>query len=316
MVPSRRRRGQRSISSARRVLTSSSSAAITSTWGDRAFVGPVAELLSPLHRPRTASSRILGNHDDDRDMPAALIAKHIAGAEGRAHAPRDPRRGPGAGGDQVLDARRSADIARVVSRARDTVLMLAHDPRRLDEAADLDVRRCCRGTRTAGRSVLPGVGAVARRRFPVLAGLGSRENTRMFVSRGVRNRLCSDTNQLPAGSGDRHVEAEVGYSSGDEAAALPRASLHRESSAPLLDRHDAPPRGCGPPAVSACITRHDRHGALDDDGPPSSSAVTRWTVTPLTLTPCSIACLCAVRAPGTQGAAMDGCSGCDSERRR
>jgi len=33
--------------------------------------------------------------------------------------------------------------------------------------------------------VLPGIGAVARRRFPVLAGLGSRKNTSIFVSRGI-----------------------------------------------------------------------------------------------------------------------------------
>ena len=33
--------------------------------------------------------------------------------------------------------------------------------------------------------MLPGVGAIARRSFPVLEGLASRENTWMFVSRGV-----------------------------------------------------------------------------------------------------------------------------------
>ena len=41
------------------------------TWGDRAFVGPVAELLAPLTAPHGVFA-ILGNHDDDRDMPAAL----------------------------------------------------------------------------------------------------------------------------------------------------------------------------------------------------------------------------------------------------
>jgi hypothetical protein len=33
--------------------------------------------------------------------------------------------------------------------------------------------------------VLPGLGAVARRRFPVIAGLGARDNTSIFVSRGI-----------------------------------------------------------------------------------------------------------------------------------
>ena len=46
------------------------------TWGDRAYVGPVAELLAPLQAPNGVFA-ILGNHDDDRDMPAALLAKHI-----------------------------------------------------------------------------------------------------------------------------------------------------------------------------------------------------------------------------------------------
>src|SRR4026208_71249 len=48
------------------------------TWGDRAFVGPVAELLAPLTAPHGVYA-ILGNHDDDRDMPAALIAKGTQG---------------------------------------------------------------------------------------------------------------------------------------------------------------------------------------------------------------------------------------------
>jgi predicted MPP superfamily phosphohydrolase len=41
------------------------------TFGDRQYVEPVAELLAPLHAPNGVFA-ILGNHDDDRDMPAAL----------------------------------------------------------------------------------------------------------------------------------------------------------------------------------------------------------------------------------------------------
>ena len=41
------------------------------TFGDRAFVGPVAELLAPLRAPHGVFA-ILCNHDDDKDMPAAL----------------------------------------------------------------------------------------------------------------------------------------------------------------------------------------------------------------------------------------------------
>ena len=153
------------------------------TWGDRAFVGPVAELLSPLTAPYGVFA-ILGNHDDDRDMPAALAAKHI-------QVLKDARTRLEIRGEGLELAgirfwtRKSSDIARVVSRARDTVLLLAHDPRRLDEAAELDVPAVLSGHTHGGQVVIPGFGAVARRRFPVLAGVASRENTWMFVSRGV-----------------------------------------------------------------------------------------------------------------------------------
>ena len=153
------------------------------TWGDRAFVGPVAELLAPLTAPHGVFA-ILGNHDDDRDMPAALAAKHI-------QVLKDARTRVEIGGEGLELAgirfwtRKSSDIARLVARARDTVLLLAHDPRRLEEAAALDVPAMLSGHTHGGQVVLPGVGAVARRRFPVLSGLASRENTWMFVSRGI-----------------------------------------------------------------------------------------------------------------------------------
>ena len=53
------------------------------------------------------------------------------------------------------------------------------------EAADLDVPAMLSGHTHGGQVVLPGVGAIAGRRFPVLQGIASRENTCMFVSRGV-----------------------------------------------------------------------------------------------------------------------------------
>src|SRR4029453_1869882 len=46
------------------------------SFADRTFVGPVAELLAPLTAPHGVFA-ILGNHDDDKDMPAALTAKGI-----------------------------------------------------------------------------------------------------------------------------------------------------------------------------------------------------------------------------------------------
>jgi len=117
-------------------------------------------------------------------MPAALTAKHI-------QVLKDARTRLEIRGEGLELAgirfwtRKATDIARVVARARDTLLLLAHDPRRLTEAADLDVPAVLSGHTHGGQVVLPGVGAVARRRFPVLAGLASRDNTWVFVSRGV-----------------------------------------------------------------------------------------------------------------------------------
>jgi predicted MPP superfamily phosphohydrolase len=153
------------------------------TWGDRTYVGPVAELLAPLRAPHGVFA-ILGNHDDDRDMPAALAAKHI-------QVLKDSRTRLEIGGEGLELAgirfwtRKTSDISRVVSRARDTVLLLAHDPRRLTEAAELDSPAMLSGHTHGGQVVIPGVGAIAGRRFPVLQGVASRENTWMFVSRGV-----------------------------------------------------------------------------------------------------------------------------------
>ena len=153
------------------------------TWGDRGYVGPVAELLAPLTSPHGVFA-ILGNHDDDRDMPTALAAKHI-------QVLKDARTRLEIRGEGLVLAgirfwtRKASDIVHIIGQPRDTLLLLAHDPRRLDEAATLDIPAVLSGHTHGGQIVLPGVGALARRNFPVLAGLGSRGNTSMFVSRGI-----------------------------------------------------------------------------------------------------------------------------------
>lgn len=153
------------------------------TFGDRRFVGAVAELLRPLAAPHGVFA-ILGNHDDDRDMPAALRRQGI-------EVLRDARTRRTIRGD-TLDlagirfwTRRPADLARVLSGAAESTLLLAHDPRRLAEAAALNVPAMLSGHTHGGQVVLPGVGALAKRRFAVLAGLARRENTSIFVSRGI-----------------------------------------------------------------------------------------------------------------------------------
>jgi predicted MPP superfamily phosphohydrolase len=154
------------------------------TFGDRTFVDPVAELLSPLAAAPHGSFAVLGNHDDDRDMPAALTQRGFTVL-------RDQRTSLVIRGE-TLDlagirfwTRRPSDLARVLSGTSGTTILLAHDPRRLVEAAALDVQLVLSGHTHGGQVVLPGVGALAGRKFPVLAGVGTEENATVFVSRGV-----------------------------------------------------------------------------------------------------------------------------------
>jgi predicted MPP superfamily phosphohydrolase len=153
------------------------------TFGDRAFVAPVAELLAPLHAPQGVFA-ILGNHDDDKEMPAAL-------ARNRFTVLRDQRTRLTVRGE-TLDlagirfwTRRPVDVARVLRNAGDTVLLLAHDPRRLTEASELNVPAVLSGHTHGGQVVVPGIGAIAKARFPILEGVGTRANTSIFVSRGI-----------------------------------------------------------------------------------------------------------------------------------
>jgi predicted MPP superfamily phosphohydrolase len=81
--------------------------------------------------------------------------------------------------------RRPADVARVLRNAHDTVLLLAHDPRRLTEASELNVPAVLSGHTHGGQVVVPGFGAIAKARFPILEGVGRRDNTSIFVSRGI-----------------------------------------------------------------------------------------------------------------------------------
>ena len=81
--------------------------------------------------------------------------------------------------------RTRADIARVLTGTKGTTFLLAHDPRRLTEAAALDVQLVLSGHTHGGQVVLPGIGALAGRKFPVLAGPARKDNATIFVSRGV-----------------------------------------------------------------------------------------------------------------------------------
>jgi uncharacterized protein len=153
------------------------------TWGDRRYVAPAAEALSSVSAPHGVYA-ILGNHDDDREMPAALEKKGFVVL-------KDARTRVTIRGEALELAgirfwtRRAADIQAVLKGATATTILLAHDPRRLTEAADLGVPLVLSGHTHGGQVVLPLLGAIAGRKFPVLAGQARQDRTTLFVSRGV-----------------------------------------------------------------------------------------------------------------------------------
>jgi len=150
---------------------------------DRRYVGAAADALSPLQAPHGVFA-VLGNHDDDREMPAALAGKGFTVL-------RDSRTRLTIKGVPLDLAgirfwtRKVGDIAAVVRGASTNLILLAHTPSRLPEAASLDIPLMLSGHTHGGQIVLPGVGAIAAREFPVVAGAGRREGTAIFVTKGV-----------------------------------------------------------------------------------------------------------------------------------
>jgi predicted MPP superfamily phosphohydrolase len=154
------------------------------TEADVSRAAPVAELLAPLAATPMGAFAVLGNHDDDRVVPAALAAKGFTVL-------RDQRTRVHLRGEPVdlvglrFWTRRMPDLVKAMRGAGPTTIMLAHDPRRLREAATLDVQLVLAGHTHGGQVVLPGAGAFAARRFPVIAGEAREGNCTLFVSRGV-----------------------------------------------------------------------------------------------------------------------------------
>jgi len=151
---------------------------------DRRYIGAVAELLAPLAHAPHGSFAVLGNHDDEREMPAALTARGFTVL-------KNQRTALMIRGEQLDLAgihfwtRSTAEVASVLKGTGGMTILLAHDPRRLTEAAALDVQLVLSGHTHGGQVIVPAVGAVAGRKFPVLSGYATRENTALFVSKGV-----------------------------------------------------------------------------------------------------------------------------------
>lgn len=153
------------------------------SFGDRDYAVPAAESLSSLQAPHGVFA-VLGNHDDDHEISPALTARGITVLN-------DARTRLSIRGATLELAgirfwtRRRSDIADVLKGATGTTVLLAHDPRRLTEAAALGVPLVLSGHTHGGQVVLPVVGAIAAQKFPIVAGTGRRGSTTVFVSRGV-----------------------------------------------------------------------------------------------------------------------------------
>jgi len=153
------------------------------TWGDRGYVEPAADALSALDAPHGVFG-ILGNHDDDHDMPAALARNGV-------QVLKDARTRLTIRHEKVdlvgirFWTKRQADIAALTRGSAPMTILLAHDPRRLTEAAALGLPLVLSGHTHGGQVVLPLAGAIAAQKFQVIAGIGRRDRTTLFVSRGV-----------------------------------------------------------------------------------------------------------------------------------
>jgi len=153
------------------------------TWSNRQAVAPCAAALDPL-RPPLGTFAALGNHDPESTVKAEFEARgiHVLRDE---HEDLDVRGEPVSLGGLKYWSRKAEDLQRTFRGARGFPILIAHDPRRLNLAAEAGVPVVLSGHTHGGQVVLPGVGAPAAARFPVVHGAARRRHTTIFVSRGV-----------------------------------------------------------------------------------------------------------------------------------
>jgi hypothetical protein len=150
---------------------------------DRRFVQAAGDALADLSAGAGVFA-VLGNHDEERDVTGPLTARGFVVL-------RDARTQITVRGETLDIAglrywtHRVSDITKVIRGASPNLILIAHTPKRLVEAAALGVPLMLSGHTHGGQIVLPGLGAVAAREFPVIGGSARRENTAVFVTRGV-----------------------------------------------------------------------------------------------------------------------------------
>jgi hypothetical protein len=153
------------------------------TFKDRTFIESCAESLSALRAPFGVVA-VMGNHDDETAMPRALARRGFTVLD-------DDTTQLGIRGEVLSLAgigywtTRPQKIGAILRAGRGTTILLAHDPRRFSEALTFNVPLVLSGHTHGGQIVLPVLGAVAARKFPIAGGSLRRHRTSLHVSRGV-----------------------------------------------------------------------------------------------------------------------------------
>lgn len=153
------------------------------TLQNRRFMDPCAQLLAPLTAPFGVFA-VLGNHDDEIEMPRVLRKRGLEVLD-------DERTSVTIRGE-TLDliglrfwTRQASELARLMRADATTSVLLAHTPSRLAMATALNIPLMLCGHTHGGQIVVPGLGPIAGRRFPVIEGMDRVDNTTVFVSRGI-----------------------------------------------------------------------------------------------------------------------------------
>jgi uncharacterized protein len=154
------------------------------TWKNRRQVEPCVEALSGL-AARLGVFAVLGNHDPDSMLPQAFRRPGVVEVLADRSANLRVKGATLTLGGVDYWSQRADDLVRTFAGSRGFRILLAHDPRRLEQAADIGVPLVLSGHTHGGQVVLPLLGAPAAWRFPVVHGLGRDGSSQVYVTRGL-----------------------------------------------------------------------------------------------------------------------------------
>jgi uncharacterized protein len=153
------------------------------TWSDKRAIGPCAEALGSLSAPLGVFV-VGGNHDPEAILESVFERRGVVVLQDSLTVVRARGEALSIGGVRYW-TRKGPEISRIFRGAEGTRILLAHDPRRLTQAANLGIPLVISGHTHGGQVVLPGLGAPAAARFPFPAGVGRLKKSTVFVTRGL-----------------------------------------------------------------------------------------------------------------------------------